>query len=291
MKQFYLAEIVTKDKLIHHGLFYRPKKPGKKAILWVHGLTSTFYGSVAMLEAFAQGCEEEGIGFAAFNNRGHDIVTGIKKIDPREPKGYTRVNGGAGHERFEDCVYDIDAGISFLVGQGYREIILIGHSTGANKACFYSAKTKNVHVAGIVLTSPLSDRLNPVDKPSWWKVPVVKFLVSIGKGEMLIPVSHFPGTPKRLLSLMSFGSNEDTFDYGDQQPSMRAFSAIKKPLLVVFGGSDELADRSVVDIKNVFDRFQRSTHYKSVITPDAFHSFNGQEQEVVGTILRWVREI
>lgn len=79
MKQFYLAEIVTKDKLIHQGLFYKPTNLGKKAILWVHGLSSTFYGNTKLLEAFGEYCEKEGIGFAVFNNRGHDVVTGIKK--------------------------------------------------------------------------------------------------------------------------------------------------------------------------------------------------------------------
>lgn len=63
MKQFYLAEIVTKDKLIHQGIFYEPsKKPffakasADKAILWVHGLSGKFYGDVVMMEQFADSC-------------------------------------------------------------------------------------------------------------------------------------------------------------------------------------------------------------------------------------------
>lgn len=291
MKPFYLAEIVTKDKLIHQGLFFRPKRAGKKAVLWVHGLTSTFYGNVPLFEAFVNACEKQGIGFAAFNNRGHDGITGLKKLDSASEKGYERLTGGAGVEVFEECVYDIDAGVDFLIKQGFTQVFVAGHSTGANKACYWSTTTKHPRVAGVILLSPISDRLNPAGKPPWWSVPIARLLIAIGKGNMLIPVAHFPGTPRRLVSLVSAGSNEDTFDYGDAKPTMSAFSRISKPLLVMFAGADELADRPIENIRTVFDQHRRAAAYQSVVVPDALHSFNGKEKEVVSTILRWAGEL
>lgn len=144
MKQFYLAEIITEDKLIHQGIFFKPKKPSSvprrgtsagKAILWVHGLTGTFYGNIKIFDAFAQACEKEGWGFASFNNRGHDMVTGARRLDSTNPKGYSHVLVGAGLERFEECIYDIEAGVQFLIDKGFSEVIVVGHSTGAIKAC------------------------------------------------------------------------------------------------------------------------------------------------------------
>lgn len=168
MKQFYLTEINTKDKLIHQGLFFASSQPKKTAFLWIHGLGSTFYSQVALLEAFAKTCERNGYGFAAFNNRGHDGVTGLKKVDPQNDKGYSRLSGGAGYEVFEECVYDIEAGIVFLIRHGFSKIVLAGHSTGANKLCYYAGNQNDSRVAGVVLVSPMSDRLNPQGKPPWW---------------------------------------------------------------------------------------------------------------------------
>src|SRR5258708_5889223 len=128
MKPFFLSEIVTKDKLVHQGLYAEPTNKGTKAILWVHGLSSTFYSNGVMLDAWTSFCDIHGMGFAAFNNRGHDLVTGLRKIDKRIAKGTTRINGGAGYENFEESVNDVDAGISFLWKQGYRNIIVVGHS-------------------------------------------------------------------------------------------------------------------------------------------------------------------
>lgn len=291
MKQFYLAEIITKDKLVHQGIYVAPKKAEKKAILWVHGLGSTFYGDVPLIETLADACEKQGIGFAAFNNRGHDRITGLKRVESSSEKGYDRLTGGAGVEVFEECVYDINAGVDFLIKQGFTQIFVTGHSTGANKTCYWSATTKHPRVAGVILISPISDRLNPAGKPPWWSMPIARLLIAIGKGNMLIPVTHFPGTPRRLVSLVSAGSNEDAFDYGDATPKMTSFSRITKPLLVVFAGADELADRPIENIRTMFDQHSSAAKYQSVVIPGALHSFNGKEKEVVNTILRWAGEL
>lgn len=293
MKQFYLTEIVTKDKLIHQGIFFRPKKPGKKAILWVHGLTSTFYGGVSIFEAFAETCEDKGIGFASFNNRGHDIVAGIKKIDPREPKGYTRVNGGAGYERFEDCVYDIDAGISFFLDNGYNEIVLAGHSTGANKTCYYAATCRDSRIVGIVLAGPMSDRFsNNTDKENYEKnFTHMQQLAKRGKGDDILNLYFFPMSAKRWLSLLGPNSKEDVFNYGDKEHVLIQFGKIRKPLLVLFSENDETADRGITAIKSIFDAHQKSVNYSSIIIPNTTHNYTGKEKEVVQTIVRWVSDI
>ncbi len=88
---------------------------------------------------------------------------------------------------------------------------------------------------------------------------------------------------------MTRGTAEDTFDYGDPEPQLKHFSGITKPLLVVFGGIDELADRQVEQIKKVFDSKTKSKHYRSVIISGGYHSFNGKEKELAGAIFRWVR--
>lgn len=293
MKQFYLTEIVTKDKLIHQGIFFRPEKPGKKAILWVHGLTDNFYGDLSALEALSERCEKEGWGLASFNTRGHDIVASVKKLDPQNPKGQTSISMGSSYENFADCVYDIDGAITFLKKQGFLQVILAGISTGANKVCYYAGTQKDPRIAGVILVSPISDV--PVEsKSKHYKenVKQMKTLVKQRKDESLLSdISYLPLTPNRYLSLFDPGSSEDVFDYYSKQPKLTAFSSIKQPLCVVLAGADEYTDRPVSEILNVLRKHHRSTNFQGFIIPGAFHSFNGKEKEVVGKILRWVRQI
>jgi pimeloyl-ACP methyl ester carboxylesterase len=308
MKPLNLVEITTKDKLVHQGIFFRPSpeasdgksshnsetsdgKPAGKAILWVHGLSGKFYGDVAMVDAFIEICEKKGWAFASFNNRGHDLIASIHKADATQPSGFSYMYGGAGYELFEDCIYDIHAGVDFLVTQGFSEVIVVGHSTGALKVCYSEGNSPHKNIVGVVLAGALSDRLGPdVDKIG---LPVaiqrMEQLIADGKGDDLVTgLSFFPMTPKRFVSLYKKGSAEDVMDYDADAPSMKAFSAIKKPMLVIISQNDEYLDRPAEKVKRVFDSAAKSSTYTCVIVPDATHGFDGKEKEVSDLITSWI---
>jgi len=295
MKQFYLVETTTKDKLIHQGIFYKPSRPGKKAILWMHGLASTFYSNISLLTEFATQCEVRGIGFASFNNRGHDIVTGVKKVDRSSEKGYTRVGGGAGIETFTDAIHDIDAGVAFLSTQGFSQVVVVGHSTGSNKTCYYAATQNNNRIAGYVLAGPVSDLYAPgVDHAEISKkLQKMKMHIKSGKGDVFLEgLYDFPMTPKRYVSLFSETSNEDMYDYFGTGKKLRPFlSKIRKPLLIVLGERDEYLNKPVKEALDIFDQYAATPKYKSLVIQGGLHSFNGQEKEVVSAILRWASQI
>lgn len=290
MKQFYVTEIVTKDKLQLAGMYAEPKVKNKKAILWMHGLSSAFYHEMTLFELLAAETEKQGWGFAHFNSRGHDVLAGIRKMDGTPPYGYSYYPSGAGAEVFEESVIDIDAGIDFLVAQGFTEIILVGHSTGANKVCYYAATQKNSHLAGVILSGPMSDRLSAPNSVK--NLESMKQLVNEGKGdELLLGYHFFPITPKRFISLFEPKSNEDVFDYGDSEPKLEIFSKIQMPLFVLLSGSDEAADRPVEEIQKAFDTHAKSKKYKSQIIPDALHRYTGHEPQAVSAIIDWVKSV
>ncbi len=294
MKQFLLSEITTSDGLRHQGIYAEPGVKKKKAVLWVHGLSAAFYNDYELYEVIASALNGNGWGFAIFNNRGHDLIAGIRKYDGTPPNGYTYYPGGAGSEVFEECVFDVNAGIDFLVKKGFSEIILVGHSTGANKVCYYAATQKNPHVVGVVLSGAMSDRLGhpESDKQIETHIHELKQKIKEGKGdELLFGYHFFPITPKRYLSLFESGSHEDTFDYGDLNPKMTSFSSIQLPLLVLLGGADEYADRPVEDITKVFDAHVTSPHYKSIIIPNALHKFHGKEPEVAESLVEFINAL
>ena len=294
MSHFQLVEITTKDKQIHQGIYFRPQKSAKKALLWVHGLTSTFYGNVSLLNELAQQGEAQGFGFASFNTRGHDMVSSARKVDQRKQKGYGHVDSGAAYEDFKKCVFDIDAGITFLVNQGFFEIILIGHSTGANKVCYYAGSRKDPRVSAIVLASPVSDRYDPTIKPAEMREHLAKMqqLIKEKKGdELQLGLHFFPITPKRFVSLFTPNSLEDQFDYGEQKPQLTYFKRIKKPLLVILGSADEYLDRPAEAVMNVHAAHQKSSRYTGLVLPEVLHGFNGSERKVATAIVDWVAKL
>ncbi len=289
-----LTEITTRDNIIHQGIYYKPSQASKRALLWIHGLTSTYYNNQKLQNQIIQICEQKAWGFAAFNNRGHDIVTGIKKIDPQTPTGFSRLNGGSGYENFADCIFDIEASINFLASQGYTQMVLIGYSTGANKACFYGGSQKHPNLIGVILVSPTSDRLFPSLNRDLLKKDLMKIekLIYQGKGdELVLTNGYFPMTPKRFVSLYSPHSLEDVFDYGDETAKLTYFSRINKPLLVLLGDVDESLDRPAQEVISVFNKFQKSVNYTSKIISNGSHSYEDKEAEVTKIIIDWITQL
>ena len=292
MNKYYLTECISKDDVVHQGIYFEPKEKSSVAILYIHGLSSMFSSHISTCDAFSEIGEQMGIGFASFNNRGFGLISGPQKKDASALTGYTHILGGAGQEVFEDCVLDIDAGITFLSNLGYKQIVLVGRSTGANKVCFYAGTENDERVTGVALNSSTSDRLTKPKEQVERELVFMKKMIAEGKGsELFTGYSFFPMTPKRYISLFEKGSKEDVFDYGDENPQMKIFSQIKKPLLVILGEKDEHVDRPVADIVKVFDEKTTSQNYKSLIVPNALHGFEGLEQDLAVTICSWAKTL
>ncbi|MFZ5535614.1 MAG: alpha/beta hydrolase [Patescibacteria group bacterium] len=293
MIQFTLEEIITQDNLVHQGLLHVPPQASGKVLVWIHGLTGTFYSNAKSMNGFAEEAAKHGMAFAAFHTRGHDYVTSTHKIDPNSPKGYVHEMIGAGVENFTDCVKDIDAIVSFLAGKELTKVILIGHSTGANKVCYYAGTVTDNRLAGVVLSGPMSDRYSATDPETNKKHrAIMEQKINEGKGdELLTGFDFFPLTPKRWMSLLAEGSPEDVFNYHDEQGALATYARITVPLLVMFGGSDEHADRPVPEMQKAFDAHAKSSKYKSVVVPDADHGFTGKEKVFVDEVVAFAASL
>lgn len=283
-----LTETPTKDGLIHQGMLAEGN--GSTAILWIHALGNAFYHGIARHEAFIACCREKELAYAAFNNRGHDLLTSSKIMENGKLTGKRRAIGSS-VEHFDECVADIDAAIGFLISKGYKKIVLAGYSSGANKACYYEAKTKDPRVSGVVLISPLNDRLGMQQVPGFGEMlSNMKAQRERGNGDALDSMAvPFPMTPNRFLSLCETGSAEDVFDY-DNPEGLTQFSSITTPVLVILAGADEHADRPAEEIRNAFDRKAGSERYRSVIVEGADHGFTGKEQDLARLTTDWIGE-
>src|SRR5262245_11135654 len=126
-----LVRVRTHDGVWLGGLSIDPRRRRTgAALVWLHGLGSVFSSGQPLIQEMSTRLGRQGVGYVKFNTRGHDVVArdGGKLI-------------GAAFERFGDSVKDIRAMIGFARKAGYRTVVLAGHSTGANKALHYVAKT------------------------------------------------------------------------------------------------------------------------------------------------------
>ncbi len=286
MRPCNVIEIVTPKKFILNGLWFGPKKP-KQTIIFIHGLTASAFSMSHVVKALVN----SQMAVITFNNRGFEQISEVKKIVGKKQKW---TMAGAGHEKFTDCVDDIQGAINFVRKAGAKNIYLAGHSTGSQKICYWAGKGGR-GAKGLVLFGPLSDYsiLLSQDKRGRLRKAVAhaKRLVQNGKPHEFMPEGSglwFPCDAQRFLSLSTPESAEEIFMYWDPSANPRTLKSVKTPLLVLLAERDEYADRLAKEIAAWFEKHLTKLRHQVLIVPKVKHSFKGGEKVVARAIRRFI---
>ncbi|MBI5151831.1 MAG: alpha/beta fold hydrolase [Candidatus Pacebacteria bacterium] len=288
-----LIEIITPKKYVLNGLWFGSLQ-AKKAIICLHGLGSNMFSNHAFLLPLVQ----DDTAVLVFNNRGHDDIASIKKIDQRKKRGFVKIEAGAAKEVFVECADDIQGAIKTAKAQGAQQVFLLGHSTGCQKSVYYmSKKHTQSDIAGVILLSPMSDyagakHLTPPNELDVATRTAQQY-VKNGKPHDLLPSSVWPEVvdAQRFLSLYTPKSDEEVFSYAHPEDVPHSLHRLKVPTLVVLAEKDEYRDRSIKKIATWFATHLHISKAKVEIISRANHSFFGNESDVVTRIQSWMRFI
>src|ERR1035437_10297431 len=276
------VRIITADKLILSGNLYSPDKETKKAIIHIHGMGGNFYEN-SFLNYMEDEFTKHKYSFFAFNNRGAGIFSDFPIVGKKEK--YKRI--GNAYERFEECIYDIKAGIDFLKEEGYTKIILQGHSLGSVKVAYYIAKTQDKRVSRLILISP-SDMIGlSEDKNHARRMKLSKKLIKAGKGNELLSEllwDYYWLSANTYVNLSKRGIAVDVFNtYDKSAPSI--IKDITIPTLAILGGTDDAAILPVREaLKVIKSKAKKAPRFDTLIIGKAPHSYFGYEQELAESI-------
>lgn len=276
----HLTSIKTRDGIILEGIAVLPKRKTKTALIWLHGLSSRFSSGQKVMQEVSNACQHACIGYFKFNTRGHDVAF----------LANNKIIGG-GFERFEDCVHDIHAMIRHARKLGFSDIILAGHSTGANKSLYYCHKTKDKSVKNLILLGAISD-IVALRK----KMGIKKFTkaYAIAKrlrkdSKALMPTQYGLFSARRFWSLCHIGEKEDVFPYYDNKRKWKVLKSIRMPVAVIIGSRDQYLDRAPASYLATFKRHALLTkRFHGIIIKNANHGFHRREKEVANEIIKCI---
>ncbi len=280
--------ITPRDNYILDGLVYG-RAGAKRGYIFIHGLESSAFSGHKILAPLADGDTQ----VLYFNNRGHDTLTGIQQVADSK-KGYTWAAGGAAREVFTDCTDDIAGAVGFLKERGATDIVLVGHSTGCQKAVYALGQPEaDAAVTGAVLLCPMSDYAamkQEVEAEIFQRAAAAaRQLVTNGKPMALLDEADWPEvvSAQRWISLYSGDGPEETFPYAfeDRQPS--ALQAVRVPVLVLIAGADEYIDRPVGELVDWFEGALARRNGQVAVIKDSLHNLKGSEAEIGNLILQW----
>ena len=267
------------------GLHFSARR-AKRVIIFIHGLGgSMFWPSLVYKMA------QKGTAVLTFNNRGHDKIAFVRQVLKNGKS--KKIRAGACHEVFTDCVDDIQGAVDFCHNQGYKEIFLVGHSTGCQKSVYYLSRLKDQKkIAGAVLLCPVSDY---ADALTYGKAVIAKaaslahHLVHAGKEHQVLPsaIWSHQDDAQRFLSLFTPDSKEEIFCYATARRPL-TLQKVSIPLLAVFAENDEYLDRPLSAIVGWFKQNVRAPNFSIKTIKNANHGFHGREKPVLAVVRDFV---
>lgn len=286
-----IHRIQTEDGLELHGILYRLEKETKTVLAQVHGMTGNFYEN-KFLDNLAKTLTKNNIAFCPFNNRGSgNITTFVKEINGK--REYLRI--GNANEKFEDCLLDIKAHIDFLENQGFTNIHLSGHSLGAPKVTYYLGKSQDKRIKSLILLSP-ADMLGLAreNKERFEEeIAEAKKMIAEGRGDKLMPKKvwdEYPLTASTYLSLFDNNSEAGVLNFHNPNDQFKILSQITRPIFTIMGRKDDVL---IIPIENIMslikEKAKSSLRCEHQILGEADHNYQGYEQELADTILKWVK--
>ena len=276
------------DGIALSGLLFEPRRRTDRVAVFLHGTGGASVFNARRTNLLASELTARRIAWFAFNNRGAHLMT---KPD---------FGGGMAFERIRDCVHDIDGALAALRRAGYRDVTLVGHSTGANKIAVYDHYKRRHSARRYILLGGGDDtglfytQLGPRRFRT-----VLRQARQRRASRELVPrsVSRMPMSWRSLYDMINPDGDYNVFpfleSFGRAKLSRRALfrhvRGIRKPALFVYGEKDEYcsgsASRAVAALS---DAVGPRSNFEFVIMKDARHGFGGHEAELGALIGGWI---
>lgn len=274
-----IVSVTTKDNITLHGMMNN-KNHSNSIFLHTHGTGSSFYME-GFEEIIMNSMVEKNMDSLFVNNRGAYL------LEAWQPTG-------AGIEKFEDSILDIDAWISFALGEGYNEIILSGHSLGSEKVVYYMqfGEFKNKVVKLFLLgfsdtygSQKRYENLLGVNYTNEAKDLVLKNLgnIFLANGSNV----HSGELPVSAITYLNFYKEDSQF-FKALPFHSKNLSHLNSIIIPVVGiiGDKENEEWTIVSIDEATDTLNKNlVNFKGYKITDCGHTFENKYKELTDIIL------
>jgi len=286
MPQAYSEELIytsSKDGFLLEGVLIRPAGAATRpvGVVWIHGNASRFYDYPYV--AIGRALAAAGHPFVSANTRGHDIsaflwrAAGGKPIPWSSPECMP-IGAGSAWERLDEAPRDLAAWVDVAAGVAKGGVVLVGHSSGAQRVVLYQAERQDARVAGIALASPDLRGFMPPGE-----LEEAQRMVAEGRGMEVLPAQPF--APWYRQSAQSVANKAAILSRllvsEDGEPTI---AAIRSPLLAFFGTRERGANGALDAIRQHARAARIDTH----LIADTDHIYSGHEADTAGVLARWI---
>lgn len=272
------------------SVLYTPKIKTKKIVIHVHGKEGHFVQN-HFVQVLGEQYPQNGYAFLTFNNRGHDYMADLLK---KTSTGFVWEQGGSMFDLLENSQFDIQGIIDYVLGLGYTEIILQGHSLGPHKICYFLTQVNNPLISKVIFLTTADVRYQfDSSVPEWEKYSLLaKKLVDEGKGRALMSIRLWSNCPVSAATFWNYTNpHNNCFVFNGTHPEkeFKNFNKINLPILVVNPENDVASGIQADKFIQLLKKNSVSKHFKGEVIKNAVHNFLSKEDELAKVILEWLK--
>jgi pimeloyl-ACP methyl ester carboxylesterase len=271
------------------GLLFEPRRRSSRVAVFLHGTGGSSVFTSGRTNLLAEAFTASGLAYFPFDNRGAHIV-----------RRFGHDLAGSAFEKIRDCVFDIDGALRELRARGYRDVTLIGHSTGANKIAVYDSLKPRNRVQRYVLlgggddTGLLYEQLGARRFAA--ALVRARAMIAARRGDELVPraLSPLPMSWRSFYDMANPNGDYNVFPFLEamrnirlsRRPRFRHLRGIRKPTLMLYGENDEYCS----DVPHCVSLLAEIAAPKTelAILAEADHGFSGFEAELAQVIVGWM---
>lgn len=200
---------------------------------------------------------------------------------------------GLTFELFDNCVEDLQAYIEFAKAQGYKKIVLGGHSYGANKVVYYLYKTNSNDVDKYILISPVDtqERTEGERASDEEMYKLAKEYTRQGKTDEIIPILNDGWNFYTACAYLDALENKNHYNlpvYNDKK-NFNQLRSIKIDGLFVMGERDIFGNGNTQKHLETIKEYSNNENNVVKVIENCGHTFSGKEKELSRVIKDFVK--
>jgi dienelactone hydrolase len=272
-----LAFVDREDGVGLEGAIVRPRRGATRpvAIIWIHGNTSRFYD----LPYMQIGREMAALGYTFITSNTH----GQNACSANQEPGDEANAGGVCRERFEEIPRDLNAWIDMAIEEGFKGVVLVGHSFGANKVLYYQAERQDLRVLGVVSAS---------GDVKWKAAPdqlaLAEEMEAEGKDDKVLPQLDAPWY--RMSARTFLGRARIAQHVFDSETETPHIAKITCPILAFYGSEEDWCG-TTCELELIRRNARAAGQVDTAIVEGADHVYWGKASEAARLIGDWVEDL
>ena len=203
-------------------------------------------------------------------------------------------NTGVVFDDFSVVYEDVESYVKYAKKEGYKNIILAGHSLGSNKIIHYLGNTPDDFVDYFIVSSP-------IDIMHWWKIMpdidrcfnLAKQFVDENRGNDILPYMFGGFSPMSANAVLGFyhADNLKNCPVISGIGETNSLYSIKPKGSFVIGSKDSVAGGDAEGFMNKLNALTKHSYDNQVIVvPGASHIFYNKHNEYASTILDCIQK-